>query len=445
MLGAGGFGITYLAYDANLDRKVAIKEFFPRNLVVRKNGIEVVPGSEAQGDIIKNGLDRFALEGQTLVNFKHPSIVSVFHFFKANGTAYLVMEYVIGVNLTMHIKQHKSWFHGVRFTNEEIFRFIRHLCSGLHLMHAAKIIHRDIKPANIIIRSNGKPVLLDFGAARQFMLHQGRDAKMTVIATPANAPPEQFMEDGDQGPWTDIYALGTVLFQMLTDTAPPSSGERIKELMANRPDPMVSVAKTLSGRYAPRLLAAIDRALAIDYEQRPKDIPEWLQYLRAPEETQLAVTQTQAAQTRSPHPFLAILSQKKRCLMVILLVSSLLAPLFCLSWQFVRERNVTVTSPVHPAPIPATNLQEPPPLQTPPSPQSVDRGIPGNLFSLTVVTSPKEARVRILNISPRYQPGMKLPQGSYHIEVSLPGFQSIRQWVNLEHENQILDVKLQKE
>ncbi|MBF0605716.1 MAG: serine/threonine protein kinase [Nitrospirae bacterium] len=455
VLGAGGFGITYLAFDPQLDRKVAIKEFYPNNHVERKEGIAVVPRSTANQDLIENGLERFALEGQTLAQFRHPAIVGIIHSFRANGTAYLVMDYEVGVSLTQFIKKHKSWFGGVHFTNEEIFRFIRPLCAGLELIHAANIIHRDIKPDNIIIRANGTPVLLDFGAARRFMMHQGKeDSKLTVIATPANAPPEQFMEDGDQGPWTDIYALGTVLYQMLTDTPPPSSGKRIKELTANRPDPLIPIAKILEGRYSARLLGAIDQAMAIDYEKRPKNIQEWLQLLRTPggttpNSTQVAAPAQQLAANAQRALVTKILNDYRHCLLIAPLLALLLAPLFCLAWQTSHRPISWLSSWFQPSINHSPNVQSQGLLQLLPSvnaPQPTDATTTVEHFpSLTVNTVPKEAQVRILNINPKYQHGIKLTPGSYHIEVYKAGYRTSRQWVQLAGDNVTLDVTLQPE
>lgn len=453
VLGAGGFGITYLAFDANLDRKVAIKEFYPKNHVERKDGIAVVLKSTANQDLIENGLDRFALEGQTLAQFKHPSIVGIIHSFRANGTAYLVMDYEVGVSLTQFIKKHKSWFGGVKFTNEEIFRFIRPLCAGLELIHAANIIHRDIKPDNIIIRANGSPVLLDFGAARRFMMRQGKESKLTIIATPANAPPEQFMEDGDQGPWTDIYALGTVLYQMLTDTPPPSSGKRIKELTANRPDPLTPIAKTLEGRYAARLLEAIDHALALDYEKRPKNIQVWLKLLRTsgeppPNSTPIATPNSQTSTNSQQTIISKIINDYRRCLLIVPVLSLLLAPLFCLVWQTIHRPISVLSAQFQPSVAHIPNLQSqesPQPLQPVNSSTSIVGTNVEDFASLTVNSTPKEAQVRILNITPKYQHGIKLAPGSYHVEVYNAGYRTSRQWVQLAHDNVTINVTLQRE
>ncbi|MBF0144749.1 MAG: serine/threonine protein kinase [Magnetococcales bacterium] len=453
VLGAGGFGITYLAYDKNLGREVAIKEFFPKSFVERRDDVKVVPKPGSNEELLRWGMERFTLEGQTLAQFKHPAIVGVIHFFQEYGTAYLVMEYIIGDSLPVHIQKHKTWFRGIRFTTEELFRFIRHLCSGLELIHDAGIIHRDIKPDNIIIRPGGIPVLLDFGAARQTMMDRNQDRRLTVIATPANAPPEQFMEDGEQGPWTDIYALGTVLYHMLTGTSPPSSGKRIQELTSDRPDPLVSLSQTLANRYPARLLNAIDQALIIDLKKRPGSVREWLNSLRAPGDTRQSVTGNAA----SPHPVkgfargMAMLSDgwktQRRCLFIGFGFALMLQPVFYPGWRaiFLRTHAIPSSNPPMVVQRPSPAASDESSQDVPTTETSQDIPTKESLFALTIVTEPKDAKVRILNITPKYQPGMKLPKADYHLEVSADRHRTVRQWITLDAMDKNMTVTLQPE
>ncbi|MBF0423354.1 MAG: serine/threonine protein kinase [Magnetococcales bacterium] len=472
IIGSGGFGITYLSYDQDLCRQVAIKEFFPRQFVERNQGIEVVPKGHFSPEQLQIGLDRFVLEGQTLAQFRHSSLIGVIHFFRANGTAYLVMDYEIGESLTQHIQGHKRFLRGVRFTNEEIFRFVRYISSGLQIIHAAGIIHRDIKPDNIIIRKNGTPVLLDFGAARQSMLSKkSQDHRLTVIATPANAPPEQFMEDGEQGPWTDIYALGTVLYQMVTGHLPPSSGKRIQELTSGRPDPLLPVTTTQAGHYAIRILKAIDQALIIDLKKRPQSIQEWLMTMRV-SEAQARHTDQKTLITRKhvpdqpseadhlPADSLPSVStadgrwitrwRKHACLMTGLLLFLVVQPFLLLGMYHLGRQTAPAKEDViqmmtapssgqgrHSSSGPSINSDNDPPATLVESQTS--------LLSLTIKPTPLDALVRILNISPKYYPGIRLPPNSYHIEVSKPGYKTVRRWVTISNSKVVEEIVLAKE
>ncbi len=237
ILGSGAFGITYLAYDKLLDRAVAIKEYFPRDFAIRDGKNFVVPKLDSDPELFSWGLERFFLEGRTLAKFRHISIVGVSRIFREMGTAYLIMDYEAGSSLGEHILQHSKHLLGGRtdFSKDELFKIVRYIGGGLKAMHATGIIHRDIKPENIIIRKNGVPVLLDFGAARQAM--RKKNPKLTVIATPAYAPPEQFLQDGEQGPWTDIFAFGAVLYQMVSGEKPLDAGTRLLDISESKPDP----------------------------------------------------------------------------------------------------------------------------------------------------------------------------------------------------------------
>ncbi|MEK7991508.1 MAG: serine/threonine-protein kinase, partial [Thiotrichaceae bacterium] len=180
VLGAGGFGVTYLAIDTHLDAKVAIKEFFPSELAVRESGFTVHTKLPKFKDDFQWGLQRFIQESKILAQLRHPNIVRVIRFLEANHTAYLVMEYEEGDSLSELIGS------GEKATEEEILAILLPLLSGLQQMHQKGILHRDIKPANIYIRSDNSPVLLDFGSARYDV--ESRSRSVTSIVTPGYAP-----------------------------------------------------------------------------------------------------------------------------------------------------------------------------------------------------------------------------------------------------------------
>ena len=267
LLGAGGFGITYLAEEVQIGRKVAIKEYLPQGFAARAADSFTVRAvsSSSQGQFAW-GLDRFRKEASTLVAFEHPNIVSVYRYFEANGTAYLVMQYVEGKPLDALISGGKT------LAESEIEEVILPILDGLEQVHAAHFLHRDIKPANIYIRKDGRPVLLDFGAARQAF---GSESKsITAIVSEGYAPFEQYEAKGDQRASTDIYAIGAVLYRCITGDRPPAAPERVSARLRGTIDPMKPAREAGKGRYSERLLEATDRALSTMPDDRPQNIGE---------------------------------------------------------------------------------------------------------------------------------------------------------------------------
>ncbi|MBF0322647.1 MAG: serine/threonine protein kinase [Magnetococcales bacterium] len=269
VLGKGGFGITYLAKDTNLDQKVAIKEYLPKGFAVREKGRNVLPNSPTDTKTFEWGLDRFLKEAQILARFKHPNIVRVMSFFRDSNTAYMVMEYEEGESLDAVLKAKKVLSEG------EIVRLISPLLDGLEVLHNKDFIHRDIKPANILVRANGSPVILDFGSARQAIAGHGGE-QMTSLLSMGYSPFEQYDSTGNrQGPWSDIYAMGGVLYRAITGAKPPDAAIRINARLRNEPDPMKSASEAGEGQYHPAFLAAIDKALMVIETERPQSIADW--------------------------------------------------------------------------------------------------------------------------------------------------------------------------
>ena len=262
VLGVGGFGLTYLALDGNLNLKVALKEFLPDDVATRGADHSIGPRSPDSAESFGWGKQRFLDESRTLASFRHPHIVRVMRFFEANGTAYMVMEFVEGAALTDWIKTRRPLSEALATS------LIAPLLDGLQVVHKSGYLHRDIKPGNIYVREDGTPVLIDFGSARQ------RASELTAIVSPGYAPFEQYQTQGNQGPWSDLYALGGVLYWMVT-------GERPHEAVARiRADTMPSALQTADRNlYRPAFLAAIDWALAPAEEQRPQSVGEWREAL----------------------------------------------------------------------------------------------------------------------------------------------------------------------
>ena len=264
LLGSGGFGITYLATDTNLDRQVAIKEFFPPDLVTRQADNRLEAASPASDQPYRDGLRRFLIEARTLVKFAHPAIVRVFSVFEANQTAYLVMEYEDGEDLKSHLAVPG------RLSEDYLKDIFLQIADGLEQVHQRGFIHRDIKPSNIIVRRDGSAVLLDFGATRP-----AGEAGHTTYVSGGYTPLEQVQRDLPVGPWTDIYSLAATLYCMITGAAPASATRRLAAMARESADPLLPASELGEASYSAPFLAAVDAALQFHGEDRPQTLPEW--------------------------------------------------------------------------------------------------------------------------------------------------------------------------
>ena len=214
VLGAGGFGVTYLARDLGLDTWRAVKEYLPRDWGTRRQDGTVGPRTGGDSEDYRWGLERFLDEARILARFDHRHLVRVHRVFEARGTAYMVTEYVEGRTLAAEVASAGPLSEGrVR----ELLLALTGV-DGLSAVHAAGLLHRDIKPGNVMVRPDGTPVLIDFGAARQAMGRHSRS--VTAVLTPGYAPIEQYSVRGHQGPWTDIYALGALAYWALGGGCP---------------------------------------------------------------------------------------------------------------------------------------------------------------------------------------------------------------------------------
>ncbi len=267
ILGRGGFGVIYLATDTNLDVLVAIKEYRA-----------LLPDRDSDTDTFTQGVSRSASEGvqsfireaRNLVRFKHPNIVRVMSVFELNDTAYMVMEFEEGNDLREHLQRPEN------ATEEALKELIRPISKGLAEIHRHGFVHRDIKPANILVRNDGSPVLLDFGSARSSAQTGSEDH--TALVSAGYSPLEQYSGDSDQqqGPWTDIYALGAVLYFAVTGCEPVDSVKRGSALLNGGKDPMLPARLLGQGRYSDDFLRAIDWALAFRIADRPQTLSDWI-------------------------------------------------------------------------------------------------------------------------------------------------------------------------
>lgn len=267
VLGVGGFGIVYLAFDHALQRRVALKEYMPSSLAARRGGLLIGVRSRAHAETFGVGLRSFVNEARLLARFDHPALVKVHRFWEGNGTAYMAMSYCEGQTLgsaraAMAAPPSQAW----------LFALADAMLGALATLHSEQVYHRDVAPDNIMLQASGTPVLLDFGAARHVI--GGHREALTAIVKPNFAPIEQYSNAGAvrQGPWSDLYSLGAVLHFCLIGRAPMPATLRVinDELPSLRALQRELVAAD-GTRYDDNFLGAIDSALAVLPEGRPQD------------------------------------------------------------------------------------------------------------------------------------------------------------------------------
>ncbi|HEX5258689.1 MAG TPA: serine/threonine-protein kinase [Sphingomicrobium sp.] len=274
VLGVGGFGIVYKARGIYFNELVAIKEYFPSSISERDSEDTVVPIDSEAEEVHALGLKKFVEEAKLLWNLstpsRHPNIVSVRSLFEIHGTAYMVMDFEDGLSLSKMLKQ------GRRFNERSLWNILQPIATGLERAHRVGVLHRDIKPPNILINEDNRPVLIDFGSAR----FDTAEATSTTVTfhTPPYAAIEQYVKTYPQGPWTDIYALGVVMYECVTGEKPPEVLERLH----------AGLGKPLAGGkwpgYGKKFLSAIDVAMTVKPEERPQTLSAWLAMFGKPAE-----------------------------------------------------------------------------------------------------------------------------------------------------------------
>lgn len=260
VLGHGGFGITYLAKDTMLQESVAIKEYLPNDIAVRISDATIKAKTTGQQGDFEAGLKSFLEEARMVARFRHLNIVHIRRFFELHGTGYIVLDYESGEPMSQRLQ-------GGPLSEAELEKILSGILDGLEALHERATLHRDLKPSNVILREDGTPVLIDFGAARDFQIRHS--LSVTAIASPGYSPPEQYGVGGQQGPWTDLYALGAIAYRCVTGNAPPDSLRRLRN------DPIVPAtdpANSNGVKYDQKLLQTIDWMLRIDERERPASV-----------------------------------------------------------------------------------------------------------------------------------------------------------------------------
>jgi len=263
VIGEGGFGIVYSAHDSSLERIVAVKEYLPSAFAQRAPDGTVQVKSEEHRKTFAAGLSSFINEARMLAKFSHPGLVEVFRFWEANGTAYMAMRYYRGVTLRETLRSSRDMI-----TEQWLCETLDPILLALKELHNERCFHRDIAPDNILVLPNGKSVLMDFGAARRII--SGMTQALTTVLKPGYAPIEQYYDDGSmpQGAWTDIYAIGGLLYHLMTGKVPVQA---ISRMMS---DPLKPVAEIAAAGFSTRLCDVVMKCLAVLPENRYQSIDE---------------------------------------------------------------------------------------------------------------------------------------------------------------------------
>lgn len=266
VLGIGGFGITYIAYDMMKKERIAIKEYFPAEWVTRQEeNNRIVPISRSQEQFYRHGRDKFIEEARVLNRLKDiDNIVNVRSFFEENGGAYMVMDFLDGYTLNRYFRVNNQR----NIPYESANQIILSVGAALHRVHQQGLLHRDVSPDNIMITQSGKVYLIDFGSARMYALNSPKSK--SVLVKPGFAPLEQYSRSGHQGPWTDVYALAATYYYLTTGKKPPEAPERIAGV------PVIPL-KNMVSDMPNRISDAVDHALEEQWSSRPQNIKDFME------------------------------------------------------------------------------------------------------------------------------------------------------------------------
>ena len=407
VLGHGGFGIVYKARHNELDHVVAVKEYLPSELAVREGATIRAKSTECDSHFA-DGLRRFREEAKALIEFQqHPSIVDCREFFRANGTAYLVMEYVDGLPLSELLRQREAA--GKPFTESDLLAIAGPLAEGLAHIHRAGVVHRDIKPANILVRrSDQRPVLIDFGAAKQAVAEHSRSL---APYTEGYAALEQ-VADGQLGPWTDLYGFGAVLWRMVAGGnrpwEPPNPlkvESRANARVRDADDPLPTAKELGAGRFQERLLEMIDGCLQLRDTERIRESGRVVEVLQGSggDRQQPPTAEPQAAGISNvDQPQSGRAEAQTRHFPA------------GRWWKIVGVATAVIVAVALVAVAVRPRDESPGTTET---------------WGFSIEPEPATATVALLNGPEAYRPGVPLIPGQYEVEVSAPGYVARREWV----------------
>ena len=456
-IGQGGFGVVYRAKHKYLGTVVALKEYLPATVAVRTGG-RVRPRSQAVAADYEEGLQRFIEEARHLVQFRsHPGIVTCVGFFEECGTAYLAMEHEDGLPLSELLTRREAA--GRPLDEAELLRLAKQVLESLAAVHQAAVLHRDIKPSNILIRrSDDRPVLIDFGAAKEDFV---RYTKSSAPHTQGYAAIEQMEADGKLGPWTDLYGLGAVLWRIVAGGHPPYEPlvpvdplSRMAARFRGQEDPLPSARKLGAGRFSPAVLNAIDKCLELEPPDRPANCEELLRRLSVLVRKDLVESRPAnvgrgesgreergSREEAEPLPEVTLergdsqqssLSERWGVAFwtMVIALSVVVLPLVVLlggrggsseniALEDRQQDRVELAPDEKPTPRPSTVEADSMAVS-----QDLVAHDRQRLGRLTVNTEPTGARVRLLDEAGEYRAGMELESGEYRVEVSAEGYET---------------------
>jgi len=268
VLGQGGFGITYLATDVNLDKQIVIKEFFPKEFSSRESNVySIVSHKGDENELYRYLMKKFLSEAKILASFSHPNIITVTRFFEENSTAYFIMDYVKGESLKSYIERNGS------LSQDNIEKIIIPILEGLKAVHKKNFLHRDIAPDNIYLTIDGRPILIDFGSAKDTIGDESKS--LATIVKAGYSAPEQYISSSIHTKSTDIYAIGGVIASMISGDTPPEATKRQLELYNGMPDPLKSLLNQHKSRYSKSFLEAVLKSMSIKESERFQEVGEF--------------------------------------------------------------------------------------------------------------------------------------------------------------------------
>ncbi|MDR2128513.1 MAG: serine/threonine protein kinase [Burkholderiaceae bacterium] len=262
-LAAGGFGVVYLAVDAN-GQQVAIKEYLPSTLATREAGQLVPQVAPEKLSLYRLGLKSFFEEGRSLAQISNSAVVSVLNFFRQNETVYMVMNYLEGYSLQEFIVTARELKKSKVFRESTIRSLFDEILRGLRIVHQHKMLHLDLKPANIFITDDNRAVMIDFGAAREVINKKGDFTR--PMYTPGFAAPEMYRRDATMGPWTDIYAIGACIYSCMQGYPPNDAPQRLEK------DRLELALTRMRGVYSDNLIEVVEWCMALDPLSRPQSV-----------------------------------------------------------------------------------------------------------------------------------------------------------------------------